>query len=179
MLVEADYISAWISKARGNLRRVRSDGLDDFAATGNDGVKRRRHAVHIDIEEQADGCAGRAPEHPSAAHFADRVVKGGAAVTALADVPTEDFAIELRRARNVRGRHFEIANLAIRHCGRYESSFKKGNSAREVYRTDCLGIPVVQHQGRRLSRHAKLAEDNTRQNRAAQHGDGEAEKRAD
>src|ERR1700758_1572718 len=143
MLVEADYISARISKARGNLGRVRSDGLDDFAATGNDGVKRRGHTVHKDVEEQADGRPGRAPEeHPRAAHFADRIVKGGGAVTAPADVPTEEFAIKLRRARNVRSGHFEIANLAICHCGRHESSLKKGNSAREVYRVDGLGIPV-------------------------------------
>src|SRR5512133_2961841 len=51
-LVEADHVAAGIAEARGDLRRVAADRLDDLAAVRRDGVDRRGHAVHHDIEEQ-------------------------------------------------------------------------------------------------------------------------------
>src|SRR5215470_3151850 len=123
MLVEADDVSARIAEARGNFRRVRTDGLHDFATVGNDGVDRCCHAVHKDVKEQADGCAGRASEHPRAAYCADRVIKRSATVTAFADVPVEDFFVEVSRVRDVCRRQFDVADFAVRHSGRHECSF--------------------------------------------------------
>src|SRR5215472_415452 len=122
MLVEPDDVSAGVTEARCDLRRVGPDGLDDFAAVGDDGLDRSGHAVHVNIEQESGRCAGRTPKHPRTAYRADRVVKRSAAVTAFPDVPVEDLFVKVGRACNVRSGHFEIADFAVRH-GRHESSF--------------------------------------------------------
>jgi hypothetical protein len=60
MLVEADDVTCGVAEARGYLGSVGADGLNDFAAMGDDGVHGRSHAVHHDVKEQA-GCCGGCP----------------------------------------------------------------------------------------------------------------------
>ena len=112
-LVQPDYVAARIAEAGGDFGGVGAEGLHDLAAGGDDGVQGGGHAIHHDVEQQAGLGGGRASEDPGAADFAGGVVKGGGAISALADVPAEGAAVELGRARNVGGGHLEITDLAV------------------------------------------------------------------
>jgi hypothetical protein len=58
LLAEADHVSTGIAESRGNLRNVRAEPPNDFAAVGFDGVNGRDHAVHHDAKEEAGLCCG-------------------------------------------------------------------------------------------------------------------------
>src|SRR5258708_7412888 len=113
LLVETHHVSTRIAETRGDLGRVRADGLHDRAAVGDDGLHGYRYAVDHDVRHQAGCCAGRASENPGAAHLAYGIVKGDAAVVAFADVPSEYALVELRRASNVSGGHLDVAELSL------------------------------------------------------------------
>src|SRR5258708_15162801 len=112
LLVETDHVSTRIAETRGDLGRVRADGLHDRAAVGDDGLHGYRYAVDHDVKHQAGCCAGRASENPRAAHLAYGIVKGDAAVVAFTDVPSEYALVELRRASNVTGEVHPLAEPA-------------------------------------------------------------------
>src|SRR5205807_1819754 len=73
-----------------------------------------RYAVDHDVDEKARRWRGRASQYPGAAHFPDAVVKGGAAIAALSDVPAEGPLIEVGRAGNIGGGHLDVTDLAVR-----------------------------------------------------------------
>src|SRR6266481_9677570 len=113
LLVEADDVSSRIAEAGRDFWGVRADWLHDFAAMGDDDVNGGGHTVNHDVKQQAGLGGGRTAEHPRAAHFAGSIVKSGAAVAALADVPAEDAFIEIGRARNVGGGHFDVTDFTV------------------------------------------------------------------
>src|SRR5262245_11582376 len=113
-LVEAEHVACRIAKARGDLWCIPADGLDDLAAVGDDGVDGRGHAVHHDVNEKPRLRRRRPAAHPTAAHFADRVVERKGAVAPLPDVPAEYFRVEVGRATDVCGRDFYVTDLAVR-----------------------------------------------------------------
>jgi len=123
LLVEADYVSSWIAEARGDLGRVRADGLHDLAPVGYDRINGSGYAVHHDVKEEAGLRGRRAPQHPGAAYFVDRIVKGSAAIAAFSDVPAEYSFVEVGRTRNVVGGHLDVTNFSIRKCRRHQNSF--------------------------------------------------------
>jgi hypothetical protein len=83
LLVEADHVAAGVAEAGGDFGGVDADGLDDLASMGYDRVNGCGYAVHHDVNEEAGVCGGWATEDPRAADFAERIVKGGAAIAAL------------------------------------------------------------------------------------------------
>ena len=90
LLVKADYVSRRVAEPRSDFGRVCANRLHDLAPIGDDHLHGRGHAVDDDVNEKTGLCGGRAPEYPSAAYFAGRIVKGRTTITALPDVPAED-----------------------------------------------------------------------------------------
>src|SRR5262249_22232008 len=113
LLEDADDIASGVAESCGDLRRVAADRLHDFAAVGDDLFYGGSHAVHHDVKEKSGICAGRPSEHPGPAHFTHTVVKGDAAIAALANIPAERFFVELGRALGIFGRHFDVADFSV------------------------------------------------------------------
>src|SRR6266481_1334465 len=122
LLVEADDVSCRVAEPGSDLGCVRADWLHDFAAMGDDDVNGGGHTVNHDVKQQAGLGGGRTAEHPRAAHFAGSIVKSGATVAAFADVPAEDAFIEIGRARNVGGGHFDVTDFTVGKFGRHGHS---------------------------------------------------------
>src|SRR5256884_3205720 len=112
-LVETDHVSGGILESRGDLRGVGADRLHEHAAVGDDGVNRRGHAVHHDVEEKARLRPGLAARYPGTAHLADRIVERGMTIAPLPEAPTEDFPVEVGGAMDVEGGNLEVADLAV------------------------------------------------------------------
>ena len=53
LLIEPDDVPARIAEPRGDFRRIRANRLHDLASVGDEGVNRRGHAVHHDVDEQS------------------------------------------------------------------------------------------------------------------------------
>src|SRR5437773_7466008 len=123
MLIEADHVSSRVAEPRRDLGRIRADRLHNFTAQGDNRLKSRGHAIDHNVNEKAGRRGGRAPEHPGAAYFAGRIVKGGAAVTSLPDAPLEDLLVEFGGVRNVGGRNLDVADLAVTNRG-HQYSFR-------------------------------------------------------
>src|SRR2546429_3014785 len=95
LLVEADYVAGGVAEPGSDFGGVGSDGLDDFALVGEDGVEGGGHAVAHNVKQKAGLGGGRASEDEGAADLAGGVVKGGAAIAAFADGPVEDLVVEV------------------------------------------------------------------------------------
>src|SRR6266850_3187319 len=94
LLIKADDISCRITKSRGYLRCVHTDRLHNRASVSNDGVDGCGYAVNHDVDQEAGLRRRSAAEHPCSAHLAHRVVKGGTAVAALPDLPSENLFVK-------------------------------------------------------------------------------------
>jgi len=77
------------------------------------------------MQNRSPGFAAGGPEHPGAAQWARRIVKGSAAIAAFPDDPAEHPLVEVGRARHVSRRHLDVTDLPIRKCGRHRYSFSK------------------------------------------------------
>jgi len=118
LLVEADYVAGGVAEPGSDFGGIGADGLDDFALVGEDGVEGGGHAVAQDVKQKG----GRASEDEGAADLAGGVVKGGAAIAALADGPVEDLVVEVGRARDVSGGELEVADFSVGGCGGHGAS---------------------------------------------------------
>src|SRR6266446_1331889 len=147
LLVEADYVSSRIAEACGDLGRVRADGLHDLAPVGYDRINGSGYAVHHDVKEEAGLRGRRAPQHPGAAYFVDRIVKGSAAIASLSDVPAEYSFVEVGRTRNVVGGHLDVTDFSIRKCRRHQNSFP-GLAILSSYQAEINSAPSAQYQFR-------------------------------
>src|SRR5580692_5934469 len=119
VLVDAQHISRRIAKFRGDLGRIRPDGLHDLASVLDDQLYGGCCVVHHDVDHQPGRGLRRAAKHPDAAHFAHSIIKRRVTVVVLADLPAEDTFIEVSRYGDVRSRNFDVANLAVSKCGRH------------------------------------------------------------
>jgi hypothetical protein len=120
LLAESDYVSCRVAEPGSDLGRIRADRLGDLAPVGDNRVDGRGYAVDHDVDEKAGRGCGRAPEYPRAAHLADRIVKGSAAITAFPEAPAEDPLVEIGRPRYVSGGNLDVADLAVRKRGRHQ-----------------------------------------------------------
>src|SRR5580704_2042920 len=75
VLVDAQHISRRIAKLRGNLGRIRADGLHDLASVLDDQVYGGCRVVHHDVDHQPGRGMRRAAKHPDATNFADSIIK--------------------------------------------------------------------------------------------------------
>src|SRR5256885_16963930 len=91
--MENTDITCRITKARGHLWCVYTDGLYDCASVSSDCVDGCGYAVNHDVDQQARLRRCSAAEHPRATHLAHRVVKGDTAVAALSDLPSGNFFV--------------------------------------------------------------------------------------
>src|SRR5215472_2948726 len=121
-LIETNDITAGIAKPGRDFGRIGPDGLHDLPTGGDDRADGRFDAIDHDVDHEAWGGQGRAPQHPGAADLAGCVVKRGAAIGSLANIPAEGLAIELSRAGNVSSRHLDIADFSVRSGGHGERS---------------------------------------------------------
>src|SRR5262249_13250631 len=101
------------AEARRNLRCVAADWLHEFSAMGDDRINGCLYTVDHDVNEQARSRRRRPADHPRAAHFAGRVIKGRMAITALPQPPAKHLRVEVGRAPDfVRG-VFDVTDFAI------------------------------------------------------------------
>src|SRR5579862_9532638 len=98
ILVQAPDIADGVGEPRGDLGRVRADGLHDRAAVGDDARNRCLDAVDHDVNEHAHGLRGGTAKHPGAADLADAIVESERAIAASAGFPSEDLTIERGRS---------------------------------------------------------------------------------
>src|SRR5712671_594087 len=124
LLKDPDHVSSGIAEAGGDLGSVAADGLHDLASVCDDHFNAGGHAVDHDVKQKSGLGLRRTPYDPCAADFANRVVKSDAAIPARPDVPAEDAFIELGRARNVGGRHLDVADIAVCECRRHRCSWR-------------------------------------------------------
>src|SRR6266566_4756560 len=101
-LIQTDHVSGGILESRGDLRGV-----------GTEGVNRRGHAIHHDVEEQARLRPGLAARHPRPAYLTDCVVECRVAVAPLPDGPADDLRVEGGGALHVEGGNLDVADLAV------------------------------------------------------------------
>src|SRR5207253_9757264 len=87
--------------------------LHDLAAVCNDRINGRGDAINHDVDQQAHLYHWFPAEHPSAAHFANRIIKGNCPVAAGPGIPTEDLFVEVGGSLNIARRHFQVADLAV------------------------------------------------------------------
>src|SRR5256884_7916052 len=88
-LIQTDHVSGGILESRGDLRGVGTDRLHEHAAVGDEGVNRRGHAIHHDVEEQARLRPGLAARYPGTPYLAARTVAPGMTTAPLPDGPTQ------------------------------------------------------------------------------------------
>ena len=62
-------------KPRGDLRCVRPDWLHEFSPIRDEGLDRRRHAVHQDVDQEPRRNRRRSPCDPGATDLADSIVE--------------------------------------------------------------------------------------------------------
>jgi hypothetical protein len=116
VLVDADDISTWIAKSRGDLRRIRSDGLHDLAAMGCDCRESGLCVINHEVDQETGLRGRRKPKNPPATDFADSIVERDLALVALPDIPTEYISVKLGRAGDVSGGNLDVTNLAVSKC---------------------------------------------------------------
>src|SRR5215831_17935417 len=119
LLVEPDYISLRIMKPGGDLGSVYAQRLHDLAPDSDDPCQRIGYIVNHYIKQKAELLRRPPSQDPRAAYFADGVVKGDAAIAALAYLPAEDLLIKLCRAGNVGCRHLDVTDFAVGTRGRH------------------------------------------------------------
>src|ERR1700722_10054353 len=115
-LINPDHIPARITKPCRNLPRIPANPLHNLAAIRHDRLHRRRRVLHPDVNHQPRHRARRTPQHKRPAHFSHRIVKRSRAGPALPHFPSKYFVVEVGRARDVRGRNFQITNIAVSEC---------------------------------------------------------------
>ena len=125
MLVQADQISRWVEKFRGDLRRVCADGLHHLAAARDDGLESGSCAVHHHVHHETWRRMSRPPQHPGSADFTHSVVKGCPAFVVGPDFPAEHAFIEVRRAGDVRSGNLDVTNLAVSKSRRHENDYRR------------------------------------------------------
>ena len=113
LLVEAENVSRGIAEARGDFRRVRANGLHEFAALGHELIDSRGHAVDHDIDEQSGRRRRRPARDPCPAHLAHSIVEGEGAVTPLSGLPTKNLFVEFSRALDVARGYLDVADFAV------------------------------------------------------------------
>src|SRR2546429_2442423 len=113
LLIQAQHISRRVTESGSNLGSVTSYRLHDLSAVCNDRVDRRRDAIDHDVDQQADLDHRFPAEHPSATHFAHRIIKRNCAVAACPGIPTEDLFVEVGGSLNIARRHFQVTYLAV------------------------------------------------------------------
>src|SRR5207237_9207644 len=97
----------------GNLRSITTYRLHDLSSVRNHRVDRCGDAINHDINQESRLGRWFPPQHPSAAHFANRIIKGNCAVAACPGIPTEDRLVEVGGSRNVARRHFQVTYLSV------------------------------------------------------------------
>lgn len=116
-MIEADDVAAGIAEAGCDLRGVYSDGLDDVAPVRHYSVDGCGYAVHHDVDHEAGLRGGWPSLHPGTAYLANCVIKSGSAVAALADLPAEDFVVEIGGAGYVRGGYLDVTDFSVSEGG--------------------------------------------------------------
>ncbi len=122
MLIEAEHVSGGVAESCGDLGCVSADRLRDLAAVCDDEVQSGRGAVDHNVNHKTGRGGGRTSEDPGTADFADSVIERDAAVAAFPDIPAKDFSVELSRGCSVNSGNLDVADLAIRKCGRLRRS---------------------------------------------------------
>src|SRR5689334_3386738 len=125
ILIKAQHVSTRIAEARGDLRRVSANRLHDLAAVGDNSFNRGGNAIDHDVNEKSGSDGRRTANHPRAAYLAHAVIKGGAPITALTDLPSKNLPVEFSGAGNVSGGHLDIADLAVFVGRRHVCPFKE------------------------------------------------------
>src|SRR6516164_10384068 len=96
LLTQPQHIAGRIPKPRRNLRRIPSDRLHNLTPVRYHLLKRRRNAIHHDINQQPHFSHRRPSKHPRPAHLPRRIVKRHTLIAPSSDVPSKHLPIELR-----------------------------------------------------------------------------------
>src|SRR5579872_3493461 len=112
LLIKTDDVACRVAEPCRDLGRVCTDGLHDLAPVFNDLPNGRSHVVNHYVNQQPGFSCRRAPVHPAAAHFADRVVEGCTTIATRSDVPAKNAPVKLSRAGYVPGGKLEVTDLA-------------------------------------------------------------------
>jgi hypothetical protein len=123
VLVEADHVAARVAKSGSDFRRVSSNGLHNLATMGDDCLQSRLYTIDHHVNEKAGNGRRRSSLNPGTAYFADAIIEGSRAVTALLNIPAKDALVEFGRAGYVGGGDFDVTDLSVAKGGRHGEFF--------------------------------------------------------
>jgi hypothetical protein len=118
-LIEAEQVAARIAEVRDQLGGIKAKRLDDLAAKGFNLRDCLANVADHDGDDKAWMGRGCLPGVERAAYFSDGVIERRRPVAARADVPAEDFMVELGRARRIAGGELDVADLSVLGCGHH------------------------------------------------------------